>query len=329
MASIAVATRFFDMLSDVQGKAEQIQELYGEIDSESKSEKEYLDKLKSAPRNAKAANRELKKKLNVLRKSHVKYVGKAFGFSYNLGKWTLILFMTVCGLFFWVMLFFCLWYYAVYEAKVDLPTPVGNYLLAINDDYTGLFDIRQMFNEDGYDQSKLDTYLARYGPSKTVVVTEAVWVVTSLLLGFISWRGVETNNLKKIIDGLEIPLYTPNNKERQKKLDGIARDLKHILPRLIRDGNMLLNQEAREGQISDDMLYKMSEIEKLDDAARRLTLKGHLKALIALRASHRTSFDAGSAGSALAIIGVALIACVGIAAAIAGSAVSQVATYED
>jgi hypothetical protein len=181
--------------------------------------------------------------------------------------------------------------------------------------------IYQPSNEnESFEIKKIFTYLSNGNLSPTGLWTEFFIVLLSLPLTFWWYRIFDWLFLQEITAKTELPVYTPENRSRQQEIDRIAKELRPLVNIVVKDGNELITGETKTGKISQDMLDKMRTIESINTAAKRLTLRGQIKA------ANKSNF---SAADALAIVGVVLIACAGIAIAAATTATEYEVIYPD
>jgi hypothetical protein len=302
-----------------------MQELYEEIDSESESERDYLNQLHSAPRNAKAAKKEWKKRLNGLRKSHLRYTNKSRFFGRLIDILLLPFLLTVA-----LATVLTVWFFGFLLIET-VPVKEQNFLRAYYHEIDSVDSVEYVIyrpsNEnESFEIKKIFTYLSNGSLSLVALWTVFFIVLLSLRLTFL-WAGMmERSQLRRIIADGKLPIYTPENRSRQQEIDRIAKELKLLVHIVVKDGNILLTGETKTGKISQDMLDKMRTIESINTAAKRLSLRGQIKA------ANKSSFSVDDAlalvDDALAIVGVVLMACVAIAA-MGTSATEYEVTYPD
>jgi len=300
------------MLHSLKEKSERVQTLYSEIYSETEQKKAHLASLANAPKSAKVLKTEWKKERKTLRRSHSRYVSKAIGFDrvYRVMDF----FLVPIGIF--------------------LPYLIG--LIMQESDFSKYIPngITNVFR-----QTVLDT-AAYFGPiaessdwsdilsgllTGLSVIHFSTWVCSavSVLLCLLPWHWFikvsELGALKNVHNGsLEIPLYTPENRERQKEIDFLYKALKKEIPPTLRLGNKMLGVSLKNNIVDEQTVQYMQHIELLGKRAEEVTLKGHLRAL---RKRHRT-YAYISGDTILAVLGFAVVACAGLAVSAAADGIA-------
>jgi hypothetical protein len=327
--------QFTESLSAVTQNVEQIKGLFEDIEAVSSNEVYELNKLKNQPRIDKASKREYKKRIRAYKRSHDRFVGKKISKG-------LACFMAV---FLGIMLFIIELFALLLVAEVTLtseskmPVYLANYLHTYYKDITPImlapkkgdtFADWELFTVQEYDewkQFRKETFIGwenfRDGGyknilerhiSKSTVLILVVLAALSFWPSFALGRNISMQGFTiKQFNGLKIPLFTPDNRRRQVEIEHISRTLGKQVPKLVRTGNSLLSAEYRKKQWNETLMEHMSTIDNFGKSVRKLTLRGQIREV--KRASRISS--GVTAGGLLAMLGIVLVACVGLAAAVA------------
>jgi hypothetical protein len=327
--------RFTEALGSVTQNTERIRELFEDIESESDGAIYELNKLKEQPRIDKASRREYRKRLRIYHRSHDKFIGKKI--SKGLACFTAIF----LGTMLFVMEFFVILMSAevLLSPDMKMPEPAAKYLLTFYKDLTPIifspgkddtvedwelftaqeyYEWKQFHRQafSSWEHFKKDGYkdiLKRQISKSTVVVLIILAILTFWSCFALGRRSSMNGFTVKQYNKLKIPLFTSDNKRRQIEIEHIAHNLGRQVPKLVRLGNALLRAEYRKQQWNENLMGHMTTIDSFGKSVRKLTLCGQIK-----EAKRASRADSGvNAGGILALVGGVLLACVGIAAAVA------------